>query len=178
MSAPIKSNTFTSDDDIPQAASDINLAEIKPETIKELRETVDRFEQQVTPFEKKMREEKKQRQLQREKALREALDKESINEEFEIPLRSGKRYRFIGYDSDQYIEINKAGFEADQIPKNERGSEKYKRLEIEVYKKMIKFSFLNIPDDVIDRMPKNQLYWFYLLAKEKNDNPLPFPLKG
>src|SRR5688572_632532 len=94
-----------------EAAQNIDLSKIDPATIKELRETVDKLESSISPFEKKMREEKKQRTLQREKALREALDKEMINEEFEIPMRSGKRYRFIGYDSDQYVDINKTAFE-------------------------------------------------------------------
>jgi len=176
MSSPIFPQS--EEDANREAAEGIDLSKIDPATIKELRETVDKLESSISPYEKKMREEKKQRTLQREKAMREALDRESINEEFEIPLRSGKRYRFIGYDSDQYIDINKTAFEADQIPKPKRNSEEYKSLEIEVYKKMIKYSFLNIPDETINKLPKNQLVWFYMLSKEKNDNPLPFPLKG
>lgn len=155
-----------------------NIKDLTPESIQQIRDMVKDFDDMTSPFEKKMREEQKQRQLLYEKKLREAIEKAAYNEEIEIPLKSGKFYRFIGYDSDQYIELNKIGTEADNMPDKEKGSEKYLKLELEVYRKMVKYSLDNIPQEVIQKLPKNQLYWFYLVCKEKNDNPLPFVQSG
>lgn len=154
-----------------------NIKDMSPETIQEIRETVKQFDDMLTPFEKKVREENNQRALLREKQMREAVEKAAINEEFQLPVKTGNKYRFIGYNSEQYEELNEIGNKADHIPKKDRGGPEYTKLEIEVYKKMIQYSLDGIPREVIDKLPKNQLYWFYRVFKEKNDNPLPFVQK-
>lgn len=161
-----------SPEDIP-----IDIKNLSPEMVQEIRGMVKEFDDMLTPFEKKVREENNQRTLLREKQMREAVEKAANNEEFQIPVKTGQKYRFIGYDSDQYEDLNEIGTKADHIPRKERGGSEYTKLEITVYKKMIKYSLEGIPDEVVNKLPKHQLYWFYRIMKEKNDNPLPFVQK-
>ena len=156
--------------------SGFDLSALNPETIENIQKVIESAQSLMTAEEKKHKEIQQKKNLEYQRRLTDAVEKESEKELFEIPIKSGKTYKFIGYSTDQFEEIMTLGNQADNIPDDQRGSLAHLKMQSEVWKKTVKYSLENIPDDVLNKLPKKQLHWFWMVLKEKNDNPLPFGL--
>jgi hypothetical protein len=162
----------------PLDLGNFTLEDLKPETFDQIRAIIDSANSLMTEEERKYNEEKKRKEIEKNKKFDNAMENACKNEVFEVPRGSSKVYNFIGYSNAQYKEIMETGNKADELTQKERMSTKYLELEEEVYKKMVKYSLEGITDDVIDKLPRRELTWLYLVMKEKNENPLPFEVNA
>lgn len=149
-----------------------NISDLSPDALDKIKAIIDSANAMLTPEEKKYNEDQKKRQIEKSKALEDALEKETRKEVFEIPKGSAKTYKFIGYDTEQYQELMAMGNQADDM-KNKRTPE-FLKLQIEVFKKTIVYSLEGMSMEVLNKLPKKVIDWLYLVMKDKNENPLPF----
>lgn len=149
-----------------------NLEDINPEMIEKIKSLVDSANSLMTQAEREYNEEVKRKEIERKKQWDDTLEKATRKEVFEIPPKSTKTYRFIGYDTQQFKEIMSIGRQADDIEK--KNSEEYLNLEEQVFLKTILYSLEGISEDVLKKLPRKQVWWLYEVMKSKNENPLPF----
>jgi hypothetical protein len=176
--APIKKNLGSESggnvNDLP-----FDVTTLNPEVIENIQKIIESANSLMTPAEREHKEEQQKKQLAYERKLTDAVEKESIKEMFEIPKGSTKLYKFIGYTTDQFEEIMTLGNESDAMRNTEKnGTKEHLHLQSEVWKKTVKYSLENIPDEVLKNLPKKELNWLWMVLKEKNDNPLPFDLNA
>ena len=154
----------------------LDITNLSTETFDKIQEVIKSAQSMMTEAEKKQKEIEEEKFNKYRNKLSDAIEKESQNEMFLIPKDAGKAYKFVGYTMEQFEEIMDIGNQYDNTPNPEKGSKDHLKLQTEVWKKTIKYSLENVPDEVLDKLPKKQMNWLYLVLKEKNENPLPFDL--
>lgn len=171
--------TTTKPEDVPSL--NLDITNMDSNQINKVKEFAEKLQEYLSPEEQAYYRDKriKNSKIQDEKVdkLEKQLEEAAVQERFEIPLGSNNYYNFIGYDSEQYVEIMALANEADAIPMKERGDKKYLELEVKLYKMMIRYSLNNITEDAINKIPYRLLAWYYRLFKKKNEEPLPFGQK-
>ena len=162
-------------------AAQIDISALNPETLENLTRIVDAAEKLMTPQEKERRKKEDADRFEREQRRKDEIDKWCQFEVFTIPRKGiknlpSKQYEFIGYDTDQYIEINNLANTADDIAikNNGKPTDDWAKAIVSYWKKMVKYSLEDISDEVINRLSRKELEWLAEVMKEKNQNPLPF----
>lgn len=155
----------------------LDLTNLSPDAMDKIAKIIESANTLMTEAERHQKELEQKELFDYQNKLKKAIEKESSKEVFIIPKDTGTAYKFIGYSTDQFEEIMETANEADKLRGTvEEGSKKHLQLQTKVWKMTIKYSLENIPEAVIDKLPKQQINWLYLVLKEKNENPLPFDL--
>jgi hypothetical protein len=178
-SAPIRKITggsLGSESNATDANLPFDMSTLNPEVIENIQRIIESANSLMSEEEREHKRIQQKKQMEFEQKLTDAVEKESAKEMFEIPKGSSKLYKFIGYSTDEFEEIMTIGNQADNLPAEEKGSATHLKLQTQVWKKTIKYSLENIPDEVLNKLPKRDLQWLWMVIKEKNDNPLPFDL--
>lgn len=180
---PLASNTVIQGSQLELSdLTNLDLTNLNADGVAKVKDFVDKLQEYLSPEEKEYyrnkRLEQQKKADQKKDKFDEQLEQAASIEEFEIPKGSGKRYAFIGYDNQQYVELMEIANSYDAVPVKDRGTKENLQLEMKIYKMMIKFSLRGITDEQIEKIPLRELQWYYRLFKKKNEEPLPFGQKG
>lgn len=164
-----------------QSAADLSqlpfdIKDLTPETFDKIKAIIDSANAMLTDEEKKWNQEQKKKQIDTQKKFDEALERETRKEIFEIPKGSAKTYKFLGYDTDQYKEIMLLGNQADDM--KDKKTKEFMDIQDNVFKKTIIYSLEGMNNEVLNKLPRRDVFWLYLVMKDKNENPLPFEVNA
>src|SRR5688572_19310312 len=120
-----------------------DMNNLSPEAFDQIAKIIESANNLLTPAERERREIAEKKRHEAEQRLRNAIEKDAAKEVFTIPRSGGedsKTYKFIGYSTDNFEEIMKIANEADNLPPEEKVTEKWLKLQSKVWKLTVKYS--------------------------------------
>lgn len=156
-----------------------DLTNLDQATFDKISNIIDSANKLMTPTERQRREDRERDEYEKEKKQKELVDRDARREIFSFSKNKSKQYKFIGYDTDQAIDLNDIANKCDEEAANhgQKATKKWMELNVEYMGKMLQYSLDPPPTkEELKTLSKRELTWLHLVMKLKNEEPLPFDL--